>query len=288
MNILVASDLSHRSQLALQRGVEIARNIGVVLPVLYVIDEDLPQKIQTVIESGARAEISDQMADLAPDMDQGEILVRTGGISAAILAEIDRKNIELLVMGGNRRQKQNVFTGTTIERVIRARRAPVLCVKNPVAGTYKKILVALDLTEATSQMLQTGERLELFANKNVILAHAFTPISGDLLDFPGVQDEARRRRYIATQEEALARLSEINEQPELQTSIVRCIAAEGKPYEVIRQLVESQQPDLIVMGTQGPDGLRRWLLGSVTEQALRELDTDMLIIPVVDAEAEKS
>ncbi len=280
MNILVASDLSDRSRLALQRGVEIARNIGVTLPVLYVIDEDFPQRIRAVIESGARAEISEQLADLAPHLGQGETLVRTGGIVAAILEEIESRNIELLIMGGNRRQKQNVFTGTTIERVMRARRAPVLCVKNLASRPYEKILVALDLTESTGhQILQTGERLELFANKNVILAHAFTPIPGDLLDYAGVQDEARRRRYIATQEDALQRLSEIKELPELQTSIVRCIAGEGKPFEVIRQLVESQQPDLVVMGTQGHEGLR-WLLGSVTEQALRELETDMLIIPI--------
>lgn len=41
-------------------------------------------------------------------------------------------------------------------------------------------------------------------------------------------------------------------------------------------------PDLLVMGTQGPDpGLLKALIGSVTEEALRSLSVDILAVPPV-------
>ena len=41
------------------------------------------------------------------------------------------------------------------------------------------------------------------------------------------------------------------------------------------------RPDLLVMGTQGRTGLLKALLGSVTEEALRRLDVDILVVPPV-------
>jgi universal stress protein E len=41
------------------------------------------------------------------------------------------------------------------------------------------------------------------------------------------------------------------------------------------------RPDLLVIGTHGRSGLLKVLLGSVTEEALRCLDVDILAVPPV-------
>ena len=47
------------------------------------------------------------------------------------------------------------------------------------------------------------------------------------------------------------------------------------------RVVEEMRPDLLVMGTHGRSGLLKVLIGSVTEEALRSLNVDILAVPPV-------
>ena len=53
----------------------------------------------------------------------------------------------------------------------------------------------------------------------------------------------------------------------------------GKPAEAILQAATADGADLIVMGTQGLGGFRKWLLGSTTERLLRRTDVPVLAVP---------
>jgi len=55
---------------------------------------------------------------------------------------------------------------------------------------------------------------------------------------------------------------------------------EGEPMEVISRAVSEMRSDLLVVGTHGRTGLLKALLGSVTEQALRSLNVDILAVPL--------
>jgi nucleotide-binding universal stress UspA family protein len=53
---------------------------------------------------------------------------------------------------------------------------------------------------------------------------------------------------------------------------------EGVPHEAILEYAERQGIDLIVMGTHGRTGLRRSLLGSVTERVVRSSEVPVLTV----------
>jgi nucleotide-binding universal stress UspA family protein len=53
----------------------------------------------------------------------------------------------------------------------------------------------------------------------------------------------------------------------------------GKASDAIRETAERDGADLIVMGTQGLGGVRKWLLGSTTEHVLRRTRTAVLAVP---------
>ncbi len=52
----------------------------------------------------------------------------------------------------------------------------------------------------------------------------------------------------------------------------------GQPHRVIADFAEEQAIDLIVMGSHGRSGVRRMLLGSVTERVLRSTHRSVLVV----------
>ncbi len=59
----------------------------------------------------------------------------------------------------------------------------------------------------------------------------------------------------------------------------------GVPHEVIVELVESRGIDLVVMGTHGRTGVKRQILGSVTERVLRLADAPVLAVGLDESPA---
>ena len=54
----------------------------------------------------------------------------------------------------------------------------------------------------------------------------------------------------------------------------------GDPTTVILETAAHEAVDLIVMGTQGLGGFRKWLLGSTTERLLRRSHVPVLVVPL--------
>ena len=54
--------------------------------------------------------------------------------------------------------------------------------------------------------------------------------------------------------------------------------AGGKPHRVIADYAEDEDIDLVVMGSHGRAGVRRALLGSVTERTLRSTAVPVLVV----------
>jgi len=56
----------------------------------------------------------------------------------------------------------------------------------------------------------------------------------------------------------------------------------GRPHKVIADYAEDHDMDLIVMGSHGRAGVRRALLGSVTERTLRSTHVPVLVVDYLD------
>ena len=62
----------------------------------------------------------------------------------------------------------------------------------------------------------------------------------------------------------------------------------GDPVLVILETATSEDADLIVMGTHGLGGFRKWLLGSTTERLLRRIQVPVLVVPLDSEESRRS
>jgi nucleotide-binding universal stress UspA family protein len=66
-------------------------------------------------------------------------------------------------------------------------------------------------------------------------------------------------------------------------SIVNCIVGAGDPAEAIVDRAGTDAETLIIMGTHGRSGVRRWLLGSVAEKVLQMTCNPVLLVRGTDA-----
>ncbi|MBM4361058.1 MAG: universal stress protein [Deltaproteobacteria bacterium] len=53
----------------------------------------------------------------------------------------------------------------------------------------------------------------------------------------------------------------------------------GDPARKLLESVEAERPDLVVIGTHGRTGARRWLIGSVAERVVRHSPAPVLTVP---------
>jgi len=139
---------------------------------------------------------------------------------------------------------------------------------------YKKILVAIDLSEDSALVAQRGQAIANNNDAELHLIHVIEPLSfaygGDIpMDFSGIQDEIHQQ---ATQQ--LKRFAETNGIDEQHQHIVL-----GRPEVEIHATAEELGTDLIVVGSHGRYGLAL-LMGSTANGVLHGAGCDVLAVRV--------
>lgn len=152
---------------------------------------------------------------------------------------------------------------------------------------YERILIPTDGSDvaetAIDQALDLAERYgaEVHALFVVDTDSLSLTLGGEQLDRieQGRFDEMEEVK--AKAEEATGYVAERASERGL--DVVEHVSA-GRPHEMVAQYAEGHGIDLVVMGSHGRSGVRRALLGSVTERVLRGTDAPVL---VVDAREKK-
>ncbi len=150
----------------------------------------------------------------------------------------------------------------------------------------KRILVPIDFSESAAVALgpaakiakATGAKLHLL---HAVVLHDFGPLEGESTfpDIAGIQEAMAGKAM-----ELFDRLAEGLETPEVEIEKAERRGTAAAP--LILDYAREQQIDLIVMATHGRRGVRRLLLGSVTEEVVQHAACAVLTIhPSFDATA---
>ena len=143
---------------------------------------------------------------------------------------------------------------------------------------YKHILVGVDLSKESTQVLQRAINVAATNSATLSIAHVIEPLTfaygGDIpMDLSEVQDQLQQQ---AT--EQLAKLSETAQIPEPRRHVVI-----GQPAMEIHQLAQAENADLVVVGSHGRRGLAL-LLGSTANAVLHGATCDVLAVRVKKSE----
>lgn len=143
---------------------------------------------------------------------------------------------------------------------------------------YQRILIPLDLHDDNEQILKVGRQMAETNNAETYLLHVNEPIA---LAYAGADGVGWSEQLFHLERDihldAAARFNQIAE--EMGIDEAHRILANGRPAAEIHRLVESENIDLIVMGTHGQSGLQL-LLGSTANSVLHGITCDVLTVRI--------
>jgi len=216
-----------------------------------------------------------------------EIIVKAGGVREELLAMVEEREIDLVVMGSRGRSYfERVLLGSVTERLLRKLHVPILTVSHvnpekeihqPGSVPLRRIVHATDLSEGSEVGLQFSLRLARGLDAHLTVLHA---VHVDDVAFSGLEtaflpDYASEARAQAA--EGLNRMVTLVSDGSVPISTV---LADGVPYEVINSVAEKDNADLIVINLQGKGRLDRALLGTTAERVIRTAAVPVLSLPL--------
>ncbi|KRW61638.1 universal stress protein [Pseudomonas sp. TTU2014-080ASC] len=260
-HILIAHDLRDTADIALCRAVQLARQFGARLSVLHVLKPNASQQEQ---EQAQRA-LDKSLTLYAP---KSELLIRSGKPSDVVLQQVIETGCDLLVLGSHN-QRHDLFPGTSLDRIARNCRVPLLLVTRNDFRPYQRGLAAIDFSLCACSALGHGYRL-LPETATLHAVHVFDPGKGT-----PKQVEAQ----LATQQALIDQLLEDEKQylpekgPTLSHSIVQ-----GGILRSLQDHLKEHSNDLLILGSHGRSALSQALLGSLAQHFLHKAPCDVLVV----------
>lgn len=281
-SILVATDLSPRSERAVQRGALIARESGAQLHLLHVVEDERPQAVIQAEREAAEAFLARQASGIAADGVSCRHRIVVGAALVEIPRMADDLRADLVVVGTHRRSLlKDVFIGTTVERAIRTSRVPVLMVNGGEITPYRQILAAVDLSESSALAIRALAKLRLGVGVSISVLHAFEATETSLIQRPSIPADEIARRMTTLQPDADRALAAFLKELPIQPGRRIAQFVDTTVPETINNVAAAVRADLIVVGTHGRSGLSRLLTGSTAEAVLRSAVVDVLAVPPV-------
>lgn len=284
--ILLATDGSEDAELASRAALDLANATGSELHVLtvgrgYPGHDATPKAADEVLRYGAQDVLDRQVAKIRKE---GAEVARTHLRMAerrdeAIVSLAEEIGAGLIVMGsrglgGMRR----ALMGSVSDSVVRRAHCPVLVVREykreGVAFFPAKILAAVDGSKEAAVAARTAVELSEKTGSELHIVHAWQPLPH--YAYPGLAPEEYHPPY----EEGARRI--------LEEQVKRIEAAGGtvaqshlRPGAADREIVDLAEDvgaGLIVVGSRGLGGMRRVLMGSVSDSVVRHAHCPVLVV----------
>lgn len=273
--ILVATDFSEHSAVALAQATEVAANQGAELLLLHVTDA-----------AEAPAELAAAVDELTKRGLSSTGLHRPGHADETVVAVAQELDVNLVVTGTRGRTGITRFLlGSVAEKVVRSCHTNVLVAREDEGESagFERVLVPSDFSPASEKALRLALALAA-PGAEIEIFHSWQFPPGT--QTTALTDEAHgplaelRQQIIAKNESQGAAWIETYQSDRVKLSFTQDF---GPAAVVVHDKLDAGDYDLVAMGTHGYRGFRRFLLGSVAEATVRHAPCSVLVAHAEDA-----
>ena len=294
--ILVPLDGSKTAEKVLPYARYLAGKFKVPVELLAVLDiaemathitAERARHLDTMIEDGLRASTT-YLRGIATTFPEGNVTctVEKDHAEEAIIAKAGADAGTLIAMATHGRSGLNRFLlGSVAEKVLRGSANPLVLVRAKEESMssgdvgFKSIVVPLDGSELAETVIPMVATMAKNLDIEVVLFRAYhIPYNAYAADdgyyavnyddlIAGVRDEATE--YLD---------KKVAEMKKLGVAKVSAVSKEGYAGDEIIALGHKTPGALIAMCSHGRSGVKRWMLGSVTENVVRHSDEPVLVV----------
>jgi len=276
--ILVPVDGSHSCLHAEELAAAIAKNFKSKVTVIHVVSHELLHaglELRYRVPPSVRTEITNWLLQTGKKIVwDAEALFKEEGVEVdvrvieyedpaeTVIRVAKDEEYDLIVMGNRGETEVEVFSlGSMAEKVFRHAECPVLIVKQKTK--LSKILVAVDGSESAEKALEYAVQLAKKHKAKVTLLNV-----GESKLF-GFKPEVAREvgEHILSDAAAKVKGLKLNTQLEF-----------GNPAETLIEVAEKGNYDLIVVGSRGLSSVKRFFLGSVSDDVSHHAKCSVLIV----------
>ena len=277
--IVVGTDLSATAKYATDRAAALAKRLGAKLYLVHA-GSDPGERLDTLArEYGA------------------EKVVEAGNPADVLIGQTEALEADLLVVGSvGMSGARRFLLGSVPNKVSHHAPTDLLVVKTDPppkeVGDYRSILVGTDGSATAMRAVEMSARLANALGITPVVVTAYEPPTEQELKryradpqdpvaqwgsrTKDVPDEFRWRIADAAQaKDVLERASEHAAKAGAEADVR---AVEGSPAETLISIAENEGFDLIVVGSVGMSGAKRFMLGNVPHRISHHAPTDVLIL----------
>jgi len=289
--IVVAVDLSPNCIPAAQAASWLARELAAPVILLFAREPGVfgdwedDGELHGSFMSWADEELR-QLAERLFDGAETKIIETANAPSEAICDEVDQRRAQLVVMGTHGRTAlTHALYGSTATSVVRHASCDVLTVRPPQSAEprldvklrnwvvahseeagIRRILCPVDFSPGADSAFRRAMALAERFSARLDLVHAlpapFWPV-----------DDMTKEKLAQRAERAAVALDGLIAQAEIGGVKAERHVVEGSAADEILLMVDRTGPDLVVLGTHGRTGVKRWTIGSVAERIVRSCHT---------------
>ncbi len=287
--ILVTTDLSEGSEIALPWAEILGKKFGARVKLLCVIHPDivghypyfgLPETLDVAVaRSDARKRMERMVQERSLDH-KIEIEVEADpSASRGIIKTAEKELFDLIVMSTHGRSGLGHFVlGSVVERVVQHSKVPVLAVREGAdpyltGDRIGRVLCPTDLSEHSLRGIWAGIMLARPFQAQVDILHVAAGEPGEHGGVSYMHSDEPSLWDLRDQLDALVPPSEFPG-ANIQHHVMR-----GQPTKCINQFADENNCALIALSTHGHDAISDFLLGSTTERVLRHSNQPVFIVP---------
>ncbi len=240
---------------------------GEVVPAAQLVEQALTNARQAMNEmvAGAKA---------LPSPLESEVVV--GALPDTIVEHAKGEAADLLAVCSHGRGGVSRWVmGSVAERVLREAPCPVVVAREAAAPTpLRRVVVGVDLSGHSKRALELAGRLCAQHGASLEVVYAWMQ--------PHIGPYGALSGQLLTQmeQEVAQHLADFVRGAELPSGLeIHQATPPGPPTSVLVERLKENPPDLLVLGTHGRRGFRRFVLGSVAETTVRYAPCTTLVVP---------
>jgi nucleotide-binding universal stress UspA family protein len=298
--ILLATDGSDEAASAARAAAEFSEETGSEVHVCYVLpteaevvgrhfySEEIRESVIEQAERDARSFLEEQAQRVSSERGKvAETHLRVGRPDKEILRLAGVLEAGTIVIGSRGLGAVGrALMGSVSDSVVRHAHCPVMVVRGEPVVFPTKVLLATDGSREAELAARTAADLAQKTDSELHVVHVFgiapvgPPVYPDATDLQSVEREAEavERQRISEQRAREVLEAEVEKLRSAGGMVAQAHLIEGRVAPEIVALAEEIGAGLIVMGSRGRGGIRRALLGSVSDSVVRHAHSPVFVV----------